>query len=154
VILDTQASLLIAAIGVGIGWAATAFVARPIRRFFVLRDETVRMVLQYDNLRARFHEKRLSGDITETEEDLTLTPIDIARLHDAQFALRQVAGQMLAFAYDEPIAKWTLSWVGFDPQQAADGLFGVANTIDTTGDTRVRNKEMLAKALRLPEHTL
>jgi hypothetical protein len=64
VILETIGSLIVAAIGAGLGWAATEFVARPIRKFFDLRGDAVRMVSQYGNLPARFHEKRLSDNET------------------------------------------------------------------------------------------
>ena len=153
-ILETIGSLIVGAVGAGIGWGATEFVARPIRKFFDLRADAIRMVSQYGNLRARFHEERLSDDIIQTSEDVTLSESDIAKLHEAEGALRALAAQMRAFAYNESIANRALRWAGFDPKKASEGLFGIANTMDTTGDTRIGNKKMVIEALRLPEHTL
>jgi len=82
-----------------------------------------------------------------TSEDVTLSESDIAKL-------RELAAQMRGFAYNETIANRALRLAGFDPKNASDGLFGIANTIDTTGYTRIRDKKMVTEALRLPEHTL
>src|SRR5262245_4360704 len=130
-ILETIASLLVAAIGAGLGWAATEFVARPIRKFFDLRGDAVRMVSQYGNLRARFDERRVSDNEIRTSEDVTLSESDIAKPREAYDALRALAAQMRGFAYNETIANRALRLAGFDPKKASDGLFGVANTIDT-----------------------
>jgi hypothetical protein len=154
-ILATMGSLIVGAIGGGIGWGATEFVARPIRKFFDLRADAIRMVSQYGNLRARFHEMQRSDDeIVVTEEDLTLSETDIAKLHEADVALRTLAAQMRGFAYNESIANHVLRLARFDPKKASEGLFGIANTIDRTGKTRIENKRIVTKALRLPEHTL
>jgi len=89
-----------------------------------------------------------------TSEDVTLSESDIAKLREAYDALRALAAQMRGFAYNETIANRALRLAGFDPKNASDGLFGIANTIDTTGYTRIRDKKMVTEALRLPEHTL
>jgi hypothetical protein len=92
--------------------------------------------------------------IIQTSEDRTLSESDLTKLHEAEGALRALAAQMRAFAYNESIANRALQLIGFDSKKASERLFGVANTIGTTGDTRIRNKQMLTEALRLPEHTL
>src|SRR5215831_6335917 len=69
-----------------------------------------------------------------TSEDVTLSESDIAKLREAYDALRALAAQMRGFAYNETIANRALRLAGFDPKNASDGLFGIANTIDTTGD--------------------
>ena len=153
-ILETIGSLIVGAIGAGIGWGTTEFVARPIRKFFDLRADAIRLVSQYDNLRAWRHETRVSDDETRVWEDPTLSQTNLAKLDEAENALRALAAQMRGFAYNESIANRALRWMGFDPKKASEGLFGIANTIDTTGSTRVRNKQMVTEALRLPEHTL
>src|SRR5262249_16891440 len=156
-ILETVGSLIVGAVGAGIGWGATEFVARPIRKFFDLRGETIRIVSQYANLPARFHERWVSdneGRETMSLENPALSESDIVRLGDAQDALRALAAQMRGFAYNETIASRALRWFGFDPKRASEGLFGIANTVDTTGDPRIRNKKIVSEALRLPEHKL
>src|SRR5262249_4125108 len=153
-ILETTGSLIVGAIGAGIGWAATEFVARPIRKFFDLRADAVRTISQYGNVRARYDERSLSDGSIVTAEDLTLSEAESAQLHEAQVALRDLAARMRGFAFGETIAGRALQLLGYDSQRASEGLFGIANTIDTTGDTRVRNKKIVTEALRLPEHTL
>jgi len=154
VILETIGSLLVGAIGAGLGWGVTEFVARPIRKFFDLRGDAVQTVSRYGNLRAKYDERRLSNDVIETSEDLTLSEAQIAQLHEAQIALRDLAARIKSFAFNETLARRALQLLGYDPQRASEWLFGVANTIDTTGDTRIRAKKMVTDALRLPEHTL
>ena len=153
-ILETIGSLIVGAVGAGIGWAATEFAARPIRKFFDLRGDTIRLVSQFANLPARFHEERVSDTETRTTEDLALSEADLAKLREAESALRALAAQMRGFAYNESAASSALQWLGFDPEKASEGLFRIANTIERTGETRIRNKEMVIVALRLPEGIL
>ena len=153
-ILETIGSLIVGAIGAGIGWGATEFVARPIRKFYDLRADVIRMVSQYANTRARFHEERRSDGEILISENHTLSELDLAKLHEVEDALRALAAQMRGFAYNEFIANRALRLAGYDPKKASEGLFGIANTIDTTGDSRIRHKRMVTEALRLPEHTL
>jgi hypothetical protein len=159
VILETIGTLIVGGIG-GIGaWAATDFVARPIRKFFDLRADAIRLVSEYGNVRPRFEEVgrlevgRALGRV-ETSEDLTLSDTDLAKLRQAEGALRALASQMRGFAYNETIANSLLRLRGFDPKKASEGLFEIANTFGTRGDTRIKNKQMVTEALRLPEHTL
>jgi hypothetical protein len=153
-ILETIGSLIVGAIGAGIGWAATEFVARPIRKFYDLRADVIRMVSQYANTRARFHEERRSDGEILISENHALSESDIAKLHEVEGAMRALAAQLRGFAYNESIANRALRLAGFDPKKASEGLFGIANTIDTTGDSRIKFKRMVTEALRLPEHTL
>jgi hypothetical protein len=143
----------VGAIGAGIGWATTEFLARPIRKFFDLRGETIRMVSQYANLPTRFHTRRIDNE-TMTLEGPDLSEPDLAKLREAQGALRALAAQMRGFAYNETMANRVLRWIGFDPKRASEGLFGIANTVDTTGEPRVANKKIVTEALRLPKHIL
>jgi hypothetical protein len=154
VILETIGSLVVGAIGAGIGWGTTEFLARPIRKFFDLRGDAVRTISQYGNLRARYSERRSSNDLIETSENHTLSEAESARLHEAEVALRALAAQMKGFAFTETVASRALRLFGFDPKKASEGLFGIANTIDKTGETRIMSKKMVTDALRLPEHTL
>jgi hypothetical protein len=153
-ILETIGSLIVGAVGAGVGWAATEFAARPIRKFFDLRGDVIRMVSQHGNLRARFHEEWVSDTETRTTEDLTLSEADLVKLREAESGLRALAAQMRGFAYNETVASGALQWLGFDPKKASEGLFGIANTIERTGETRTRNKKMVVTALRFPEGIL
>jgi len=153
-ILDTIGSLIVAAIGAGLGWATTEFVARPLRRFYDLRSETIRRVSKYGNLPARYDERHYADGSVISSEDVTLSKTDLAKLEEARGELRDLAAQMRGLAYNETVAVHALQVLGYDPQKASEGLFGLANTVDTTGATRVRNKQIVTEALRLPEHTL
>ncbi len=153
-ILETIGSLLVGAIGAGLGWGVTEFVARPIRKFFDLRGDAVQTISRYGNLRAKYDERRLPNDVIETSEDFTLSEAQIAQLHEAQLALRDLAARMKGFAFNETLARRALQLFGYDPQRASEGLFGIANSIDRTGDTRISSKKIVTDALQLPEHTL
>ena len=61
---------------------------------------------------------------------------------------------MRGFAFNETLARRALQLLGYDPQRASEGLFGIANSIHMTGDTRIRSKKIVTDVLRLPEHTL
>jgi hypothetical protein len=154
VILDTIGSLIVGAVGAGIGWALMEFLARPIRRFYDLRGETIRKVSSYSNLPARYDERHLADGSVVRSEDVTLSQADLAKLDDARSDLRDLAAQMRGFAFNETMAKQALVMLGYDPQRASEGLFGIANTVDTTGDTRISNKKIVTETLRLPEHIL
>src|SRR5262249_6907682 len=133
-IIETVGSLIVGAIGAGLGWGLTEFVARPIRKFFDLRGEAVQTISRYGNLRAKYDERRQPDDSIITSEDLTLSEAQIAQLHEAQVALRDLAARMRGFAFNETLAKRAIQLLGYDPQRASEGLFGVANTVDRTGD--------------------
>jgi hypothetical protein len=152
-ILETIGSLVVGAIGACIGWGATEFVARPIRKFFDLRGDAIRMIAQYANLPKRYQEYRGAGE-NMIVEDPGLSENSKVRLREAQDALRALAAQMRGFAYNEASAVRALQFLGYDPIKASEGLFGIANTVDTTGDARIMPKKMVTDALKLREHTL
>jgi hypothetical protein len=148
VILETIGSLVVGAIGAGIGWALTEFVARPIRRFFDLRSEIIRRVAQYNNVPARYKETR-DGE----KETVPITEDDLAKLNEAQSVIRDLATQMRGFAYSETAARWVLS-LGYNPRQASEGLFGLSNDLGTYGPGRVRWRKLVSDTLRIPENIL
>jgi hypothetical protein len=148
VILETIGSLVVGAIGAGLGWGATEFVARPIRRFFDLRGEIIRRIAQYANVPARYKDMR-----NGTKEELPLGKDELARLREAQGVVRDLAAQMRGFAHNETLARWALL-LRYDPREASEGLFGLSNDMDTYGDDRLRRRKMISKALRIPENIL
>jgi hypothetical protein len=160
VILETIGSLVVGAIGAGIGWGLTEFAARPIRRFFDLRGEIIRRIAQYNNVPVRFREtpdgKREVLPFRETRdgerEVLPFSDDEDARLKEAHSVLRDLAAQMRGFAHNETWATWVLS-VRYDPGRASEGLFGLSNDIAVVGG-RHRAKKIVADALRIPENIL
>ena len=149
VILQTIGSLLAGAIGAGLGWVTLEFVARPIRRFFDLRGEIIRRVAQYNNVPARYRDKR-----DGTKETLPIGEDQLAKLQEAQSVIRDLAARMRGFAHNESFAEWVLLQLRYDPRGASDGLFGLSNDMDTYGEDQRRRRQIIGKALRIPENIL
>ncbi len=148
-ILETIGSLIVAAIGAGIGWALTEFVARPIRKFFDLRGEIIRRIAQYANVPARYNDLR-----NGKKEILPLTEDQLAKLQEAQGVVRDLAAQMRGFAHSETLAKLVLRLLRYDPREASEGLFGLSNDMDTYGEAVLRRRKIISGALRIPESIL
>jgi hypothetical protein len=55
-------TLTLAAIGGASAWFLTSFVGGPIRRFYDLRREVNRCLVEYGNVLARRRQRRLSDD--------------------------------------------------------------------------------------------
>jgi hypothetical protein len=76
------------AIGAALAWLLTEFVGRPFRRFFDLRWEVSRRLVQFDNVPAR------AKMVDDTRREPTgLTEGEDARLTEAQSALRDLASR-------------------------------------------------------------
>jgi hypothetical protein len=151
-ILQTVGSLIVAAIGAGVGWAATEFGARPVRRFYDLRAEIIQKMAQYGNVRAPFKQTQ-TGDVDETMPPLN--PEEPALLREGQAVMRDLAARMRAFTYNEILARFLLTLVlRFDPHKASLGLFGYSNTMNTYGSDKASKLKMIEEALHLPAHTL
>jgi hypothetical protein len=146
-------SLVVGAIGAGIGWALTEFVARPIRKFFDLRGEIIRRIAQY-NVPVRYRETQEGHreDLLSREGPASQRRDEAARVNEAQSVLRDLASQMRGFSYNETWATRVLLVRYYKPGRASDGLFGLSNDLETDG--RARWKKIISDALRIPEHTL
>jgi hypothetical protein len=150
-ILQTIGSLLAGAIAAGLGWAATEFLARPVRRFYDLRGEIIQKMAHYGNVRASHKEAPDGGVIENTP---LLHPTEQARLEEAQLAIRDLSTRMRAFAYNEALARRTLMLLRYDPLKASDGLMGYSNYMNISGAAKASKKKMVEDALHIPEHTL
>jgi endonuclease YncB( thermonuclease family) len=78
---ETATSFILGAVGGIASWFATDFIARPVRRFFHLREEITEEMIIYGNVRAPINEH---GDVTEH-----FTDTDRDRLKEAQILLRR-----------------------------------------------------------------
>jgi hypothetical protein len=145
-ILETIGSLVVGAIGAGIGWALTEFLARPIRKFFDLRGEVIRRMAQYGDIAPRIIEKE-GGEVEVVTDEET------SRVGEAERVIRDLAAQMLSFAYNETFAR-SLLMLRYDPREAGEGLFAISSTLLTSGDLKNRPKERVAKALRIHQSLL
>jgi hypothetical protein len=134
-----------------LGWGTTSFVGTPIRRFFDLRGEVIRRLVEFANVPARWKEMRDdSGFPAGRVQDMDLSDKENARLEEAQRVLRDLASQMLAFAGNEIFAGWFVRRVmRFDPKAAGNGLIGLSNEYDTYGGSRAFQAKMIETALRI-----
>jgi hypothetical protein len=135
VIVETIGSLALAAIAGGVGWAATEFVARPVRRFFDLRGEVIRRMAQYADIPPQIIQKE-GGEI----ETPVVTEATLARAKEAESVIRDLAAQMLSLAYNETSARSILVQVlRYDVRGAAEGLFALSWLHNSSGG-RLKNR--------------
>jgi hypothetical protein len=85
-------TLLTAFIGGLCAWFFTDFVTKPLRRFFDIRREVNRHLVEYGNVRAR------AELVDEMDVPVVISPAEDARLTEAQKVFRGLAGEMRAFA--------------------------------------------------------
>ena len=145
-IVDTIGSLIVAAIGAGVGWGLTEFAARPIRRFFDLRGEVIRRLAQYGDIPTM----RIvdDGSVEDPPEGSD------ARAREAASVIRDLAAQMISFAYNGTLARTIISALRYNPHEAAEGLFAVSWTIQASGDLREKPRRRVADALRVERSML
>jgi hypothetical protein len=68
-----------------LGWVVLEFVGRPLRKFFDLRGEIIRRLIEFANIRARWKDiPDSSGAVSGEREALSLSDGEIARLEEAQ----------------------------------------------------------------------
>jgi hypothetical protein len=104
-------------------WFITEFVAKPFRRFYDLRREVNRHLVRYGNVQARF--EWINGNLQPTG----ISPAEDARLTEAQNALRNLGGEMRAFANVDFIANRWVGFLGYDADKIAGALIGYSNKI-------------------------
>jgi hypothetical protein len=140
----TFSGLVIGLISAVVGWLAVEFVGRPFRRFFDLRAETARRLVQFGNVFAR---SRMLDDYKR--EAIKLNQLQEARLLEAENTFRDLASQMTAFAQGETFAVWVVKFLGFDTFAVAKALLGYSNEIGIAGPNRERFKSEIIKQLRI-----
>jgi hypothetical protein len=70
------------------------FVGRPLRKFFDLRGEVIRRLIEFANVRAHWKElPDSSGAVSGNLEEIDLSAVDLARLEEAQRTFRDLASQ-------------------------------------------------------------
>jgi hypothetical protein len=95
----TVSGFVFGALGAIAAWLTVEFLGRPFRRFFDLRGEIARKLVQFGNVFAR---SRMLDDYKR--EALTLNAQQEARLVQAEDTFRDRGSQMTAFAQAEPFA--------------------------------------------------
>jgi hypothetical protein len=134
------AAVFAGAVGGIVSWFAADFIGRPLRAFFQLRSEIIQCMLTYDNVSAPINERgKPSEDFTED---------DLARLKEAQVALRQLAMKMQSFAATEALAARLLAF-RYDPMKAGQSLVGYSNRIAIYGTERWEHRNEVLAALKI-----
>jgi hypothetical protein len=132
--------------GAVVAWLVALLVGQPLKQFHELRAEAIRLTALYGNVRAEFHEGRLiDTGVHELERE------EKARLEEAQSAYRAMGAKFHSFARTEPIATWLLSKLGLKAEQAARGLIGLSNTLNTYGEGRHAQAVMIQRALKFTD---
>lgn len=132
-----------------LGWVVLEFVGRPLRKFFDLRGEIIRRLIEFANIRARWKlVEDSSGAVSAEATEISLSEAEIARLEDAKKALRDLASQMSAFAENETSARLVAQLLGYNLREASAGLIGLSNSFDIYGETKAFHRKTLARALR------
>jgi hypothetical protein len=141
----TWSGFLFGAIGAFLAWVLAEFVGRPFRRFFDLRGEISRRLVQFDNVSAR---AKMIDDTRR--EPIKLNPAQDTRLTEAQNVFRDLASQMRAFAQAEWLAEWIVRRVfRFDACETSKALIGYSNELSTYGKGRDTFKARVQSLLRI-----
>jgi hypothetical protein len=135
-------NFILSAIVAILGWLIFEFVGRPFRRFFDLRSEVARRLVQFNNVFARVRWAHGSLEFIE------LPPEEDARLTEAQHIFRDLGSQMQGFEQAEPFAVWIVSW-RYDVSEASNALIGYSNEIATASELRELLKGNIERVLRI-----
>lgn len=128
-----------------LSWVIFNAIGKPLLRFFDLRTEVRRVMILYDNVRARWRE---AGALAVSVDDIT--PDNFDRLQEAENQYLDLASQVRAFADTQSPTCSVLRWFGFDLRKASSGLMGLSNTLNTYGKTRAFHKETINAAMKFP----
>jgi hypothetical protein len=141
----TWSGFIFGAIGAFSVWVLTEFVGRPFRRFFDLRADISRRLVQFANVPAR------ATDLRDGRQELNqLSDAQEARLTDAQNMFRDLASQMRAFAQAEWLAELIVRHVfKFNALEISTALIGYSNSISTYGQTQAHFQSLVEKLLRV-----
>jgi hypothetical protein len=146
-----QATLQIvgSAFAAAFAWIMLEFVGRPIRKFFDIRGEIIRKLVEFANVSAKFKAIR-DKESGENLEVIDLTQYQLDRLAQAEQVFRDLAAQMHAFSQNETFARWAVARIlRYKPQKAAMALIGLSNSYDTYGETKAFQRKELYSALRI-----
>jgi hypothetical protein len=124
-------------------WFLTDYVAKPLRRFFDLRREINRCLINYGNVRSRAEWTPI-GRVTAK-----ISPEEDAQLTKAQHAFLKLGAEMRAFANEDRVANRAVRALGCDADKIASALVAYSNQISTSGELRYSAYRRLQKLLRI-----
>jgi hypothetical protein len=141
----TWSGFAFGAIGAFSVWMLTEFVGRPFRRFFDLRADIIRRMVQFANVPAR------ATDLRDGRREVNqLSDADEARLTEAQNTLRDLASQMRAFAQAEWLAELIVRHIfKFNAPEISTALIGYSNSISNYGQAQADFQSRVEKLLRI-----
>jgi len=141
----TWSGFIFGAIGAILAWVLTEFVGRPFRRFFDLRTDIARKLVQFANVPAN------ATDLPDgRREHNQLSDVEKGRLTEAEATLRDLASQMRAFAQAEWLAELIVRRIfNFNALEISTALIGYSNAISTRGQIRASFKSDVQKLLRI-----
>jgi hypothetical protein len=144
-LIDVLKNLLAGFIGGFCAWFLADFGAKPFRRFFDLRSEVNRCLVQYGNVQAR---AKWKGDYSQREVT-NISPEEDARLTEAQHAFRNLGAEMRAFANVEYFGNRIVRRWGYNADEIASALIAYSNEISTYGKHRFETHKRLETLLRI-----
>ena len=136
-------TLITGFIGGVCAWFLTDYVAKPLRRFFDLRREINRCLVNYGNVQSRAEWTpigRVSAKISPEED---------AQLTKAQNAFLKLGAEMRAFANGDRLTNRVVRALGCDADRIASALVAYSNQISTSGELRYSAHRRLQKLLRI-----
>jgi hypothetical protein len=137
-----------AVVGALSAWFFQDFAKGPFNKFRDLRGRVIRERARFGNVRARWRENR--EDPNSPIEVIPFSADDAKRLAEAQQTFRDLASEMRSFAQNETVAVWIVRLLlRCDPSKASAGLFGMSNSVDTSGANRAFQKRTVDEALRI-----
>jgi hypothetical protein len=126
-------------IGGVVGWFATEFVARPVRKLFDLRGEAKRRMLVY------WHAPTAHSAIPDEED---YTDVELYKLDEGRKQLEDIGAQLASFEKSELIIGPFVRWIGYDPTGAGLALRATAIDLGTIGEDRDKNFRRIDQALK------
>jgi len=138
-------TFILGAIGAVAAWFLAEFVGRPMRRFFDLRREINRLLVEYGNVFARYKDLTRDNSIT----GMSISTPEEVRLATAETELRKFAAEMRAFSNGEYFANRVVKLLGYDANKIASALIGYSNNIGTYGQMRHDSYQQVEKLLRI-----
>jgi hypothetical protein len=115
-------------------WAVTNFFAKPLLRFFELREKTHEALFFYANVGGSD-----SNGFEEAVRELRRLASQLSALDISLKTVREMRP-----------ASWWLRRRGYNIENASQSLTGFSNTLDSRKGERAINRDKLEKALLLP----